>query len=93
MVSLSARASGPMPSAIARATAAVFPHRDSYTTIAFMVPTFLSITLTKPFSGWREPARSLPDVLGPEGGVTLDELTHELDAALVLDDLDLNAVT
>jgi hypothetical protein len=38
----SARASGPMPSAMARAMAAVFPHRDSYTTTAFIVSTFVS---------------------------------------------------
>ena len=31
-----ARASQPMPSAMARATAAVLPHSDSYTTIAFI---------------------------------------------------------
>lgn len=33
----------------------------------------------------------LANVFGPEGGVTLNKLPHELDAALVLDDLDLNA--
>lgn len=32
----STRASGPMPSAMARATAAVLPQCDSYTTMAFM---------------------------------------------------------
>ena len=33
---------------------------------------------------------SLPNVLGPEGGVALDEVAHELKAPLILDDLDLN---
>ncbi len=34
---------------------------------------------------------SLPNVLCPKGGVILNKLAHELDAALVLDDLDLHA--
>ena len=38
----SARTSGPMPSAMARAMAAVFPHRDSYTTTAFIALAFSS---------------------------------------------------
>ncbi len=41
----SARACGPMPSAMAPAIRAVFPHSDSYTTIAFTLSTFPSVEL------------------------------------------------
>ena len=36
--------------------------------------------------------QSLADVLSPEGWATLNKLAHKLDAALVLDDLNMNPV-
>lgn len=54
----SARASGLMPSAVARAIRAVFPHSDSYTTTAFTLSTFpqSSLKLSSSMSSPPSPA-------------------------------------